>query len=191
MGQKVAQALKNNHLREFETEWTKTRAQSEVKWNNRQKQNKNGPDRGHWSHILTSCTACPTPAHCHSGLVSLWQPQPLTQDLGCLKKKRKKQETDTNVKKFAQTFYHFYYTLCIPYCRQRFQWKITLVSSAALSARGQKVWHTPLCGDDSDIMPLLLLTVQLHHSVDKASVRGDAEQSLGVWLGIDGVPEIK
>lgn len=53
----------------------------------------NRPDRGHWSRIQTLCTVCPTPVHCHSGLVSLWQPQPLTQDLDCLKEK----ETDTNV----------------------------------------------------------------------------------------------
>lgn len=39
------------------------------------------------------CTACLTPAHCHSGPVSLWQPQPLTQDLDCLKEK----ETDINL----------------------------------------------------------------------------------------------
>lgn len=55
---------------------------------------KNGPDRGHWSRIQTLYTACPTLVHCHSGLVSLWQPQPLTQDLDCLKEK----ETDTNDK---------------------------------------------------------------------------------------------
>lgn len=39
-------------------------------------------------------------------------------------------------------------------------------------------------------MPLLLLTIQLHHCADEARVRGDAEQSLRVRLGIDGVPEI-
>lgn len=40
-------------------------------------------------------------------------------------------------------------------------------------------------------MPLLLLTVQLHHCADKACVRSDAEQSLGVGLRIDGVPGIQ
>lgn len=40
-------------------------------------------------------------------------------------------------------------------------------------------------------MPLLLLTVQLHHGADKARVRSDAEQSLGVGLRIDGVPGIR
>lgn len=33
------------------------------------------------------CSACPTLAHCHSGPVSLWQPQPLLQDSGCLREK--------------------------------------------------------------------------------------------------------
>lgn len=33
------------------------------------------------------CTACPILVHCHSGLVSLWQPRPLTQDSDCLKEK--------------------------------------------------------------------------------------------------------
>lgn len=48
--------------------------------------------------------------------------------------------------------------------------------------------RTPLRGDDCDVVPLLLLAVQLHHRADGARVRGDAEQSLGVRLGIDGVP---
>lgn len=80
-------------MQELETGWIKTGRQSEVICNIVQKQNNNGPDRGRWSHIQTLCTACPTRAHCHSGLVSLWQPQPLTQDLDCLEEK----ETVTNV----------------------------------------------------------------------------------------------
>lgn len=68
---------------------------------------------------------------------------------------------------------------------------MTLLRFAAHNARGQRGWHTPLCGDDSDIMPLLLLTVQLHHCAYEARVGGDAEQSLWVWLGIDGVPEVQ
>lgn len=65
---------------------------------------------------------------------------------------------------------------------------MTLRSLAARCAQGQRRCRTPLCGDDCDIVPLLLLAVQLHHRADGARVRGDAEQSLGVGLGIDGVP---
>lgn len=56
---------------------------------------------------------------------------------------------------------------------------------------GRRVSHTSLCGNDSDIMPLLLLTVQLHHRADEARVRGNAEQRLGIRLRINGVPEIE
>lgn len=47
---------------------------------------------------------------------------------------------------------------------------------------------TSLRGDDCDVVPLLLLAVQLHHRADGSRVGGDAEQSLGVRLGVDGVP---
>lgn len=49
--------------------------------------------------------------------------------------------------------------------------------------------HTSLCGDDSDIMPLLALPVQLHHRGDKAAVRSNTEQSLWVRLRVNRVPE--
>lgn len=86
----------------------KTRTQYVLQYQSK-KENKNGPDQGHWSHIQTLCTACPTLAHCHSGLVSLWQPQPLTQDLDCLKEKRR---TNTNVEIITE--YHSYGTLLFP-----------------------------------------------------------------------------
>lgn len=48
---------------------------------------------------------------------------------------------------------------------------------------------TSLSGNDGDIVPLLMLTVQLRCRGDKPSVWGDAEQSLWIWLRINGVPE--
>lgn len=50
---------------------------------------------------------------------------------------------------------------------------------------------TSLCGDDSNVVPLLLLSIQFHGRGDEAIVRGDAEQSLGVRLRINRVPEKK
>lgn len=88
-----------------------------------------------------------------------------------------------------QSFLHSQF--CISDSRRCSRWDMTVVRSAAHCTRGRRGWHTPLCGDDCDIMPLLLLAVQLHHRADKARVGGDAEQSLGVWLGIDGVPVIQ
>lgn len=48
---------------------------------------------------------------------------------------------------------------------------------------------TSLCGNDGDIMPLLMLAVQLCRRSDESRVRSDAEQSLRVGLRIDGEPE--
>lgn len=50
---------------------------------------------------------------------------------------------------------------------------------------------TSLCGDDSNVMPLLLFPIQFHRRGDETIVRGDTEQRLGVWLGINWVPEKK
>lgn len=50
---------------------------------------------------------------------------------------------------------------------------------------------TSLCGDDSNVMPLLLFPIQFHGRGDETIVRGDTEQRLGVWLGINWVPEKK
>ncbi len=48
---------------------------------------------------------------------------------------------------------------------------------------------TSLCGNDGDIVPLLVLTVQLGHCSDEPGVWSDAEQSFWVRLRIDGEPE--
>lgn len=47
---------------------------------------------------------------------------------------------------------------------------------------------TPLRGDDSDVVPVFPFPVQFHGCGDEAGVRGDAEQSLRVRLGINGEP---
>lgn len=104
-----------------------------------QKQKKNGPDRGHWSHIQMLCIACPAPAHCHSGLMSLWQQQPLTQGWDCLKEK----ETDTNGEIIAE-FLAFLLPLCSPNSRRAFSeiwvwWALLLI---APQGRGADI---PLC----------------------------------------------
>lgn len=94
--------------------------------------------------------------------------------------------------KWSLIFYHDHFVLPVPgggEAGRGGSWWNMMVSCAALCAWGQRCRHTPLCCDDGDIVPLFLLTVQLHHRADKACVRGDAEQSLGVWLRIDGVPE--
>ena len=130
-------------------------------------------------------TACPTRGHCHSGLVSLWQPQPSTQDCDCLKEKK-----DTTVMlKSSPNFSHSHASHCVPPTPGGFAF-CEIGPWRALPPRGQMGPPTPLCGDDSDVVPLLLLAVQLHHRADEARVRGDAEQSLGVGLRINGVPGI-
>ena len=48
---------------------------------------------------------------------------------------------------------------------------------------------TSLSGDDSDVVPLLVLAVQLLHRGDEAAVMGDTEQSLRVRLGVNRVPK--
>lgn len=48
---------------------------------------------------------------------------------------------------------------------------------------------TSLCSDDSDVVPLIKLAVQLCCRGDKAAVRGNAEQRLRVSLGVYGVSE--
>ena len=48
---------------------------------------------------------------------------------------------------------------------------------------------TSLCGDDGDVVPLLLLAVQLYHRGDEAGVRADTEDRLRVRLRIDGIPD--
>lgn len=83
-------------------------------WTSR-KQKKNGPDRGRWSHTQMLCTACPAPAHCHSGLMSLWQQRPSTQDWDCLKEK----ETDANGEIIVE-FLSFLLSLSIPNSRRAF-----------------------------------------------------------------------
>lgn len=50
---------------------------------------------------------------------------------------------------------------------------------------------TSLCGDDSNVMPLLLFPIQFHRRGDETIVRSDTEQRLRVWLGINWVPEKK
>lgn len=96
-------------------------------------ENQSGPDQERWSHIQTLCTACPTLAHCHSGPVSLWQPQPLTQDLDCLKEKKTPIPeclSDGCIPIISTS------PLCILNCGHCFQWNTSLLSSVAYNACG-------------------------------------------------------
>lgn len=47
---------------------------------------------------------------------------------------------------------------------------------------------TSLSGDDCNVVPVLTLPVQLHSCGDETSIRGDAKQSLRIWLRINGEP---
>ncbi len=72
-----------------------------------------------------------------------------------------------------------------------------LHAAACVKLSGAQNWcafkssGTSLCGDDGNVMPLLLFPIQFHGGGDEAIVRGDTEQGLGVRLGINWVPEKK